>query len=663
MENLKPYMKYKSADLLWIDSIPEHWEICKNKNVMTLKKDIVGNKSSEYTLLSLTKRGIIPRDLENAKGKFPKEFNTYQVINENDIVFCLFDIDETPRTVGISLVEGMITGAYTVFRAKNINEKYLHYYYFSLDNHKKLKPLYTGLRKVINTDAFLRIKMPIPPIDEQDQIVNYLDFKLSKIAKLIHTKKKLIASLKEQKQEVINKAVTKGLESDVKMKPSGVEWLSDVPEEWEVVRLKFLTDMPFQYGANETGIEFSHNLPRYIRITDINDDGKLKNTGKLSLPMEKSDRFILKDGDILFARSGATAGKTFHYTEDRGTSCFAGYLIRFSPNKRKLLPEFAYYYTLSSTYFAWLNRVLIQSTIQNISAEKYKNLFIPLPDIKEQYEIIKKLKEEVELFDKTISKINREIDLISQYHDRLILDVVTGKIDVRSVEIPKAKEINAIKNDSNLPLNDSNEEDKLKENRTTMFLSYSKYDSSLADLIEPYLEKLIGIDINISRYIRDVGYRESFKAFMDTIGLHDYVIMIISENYLKSKNCMYEALEVFKSPNYQHKLLFIIVDEKDKILYKPIPRVKVEADIYDIEGRVKYIKYWENCIETTEKIIKEINDIALTYDELKELQLMKKIRAELPEIFAYFKDSKGISVTDLINSGFIEFINIINKKL
>jgi type I restriction enzyme S subunit len=176
---------------------------------MTEQKAIVGINSDKCTLLSLTLKGIIKRDLENAKGKFPKEFDSYKIVKVGNIVFCLFDIDETPRTVGLSMQNGMVTGAYDVFEPNNskLNGCYLYYYYLSLDNIKALKPLYTGLRKVINISSFNGMKLPIPPRPEQDQIVRYLDWKVSMINKYINAKKKQVELLKERKQAVINEAV------------------------------------------------------------------------------------------------------------------------------------------------------------------------------------------------------------------------------------------------------------------------------------------------------------------------------------------------------------------------------------------------------------------------------------------------------------------------
>lgn len=432
-QKLKPYGEYKKIDLSWLNEVPSHWKITRNKNVMRLRKNVVGDQHDSYTLLSLTLNGIIARDMVNAKGKFPKDFSTYQSVENNNLVFCLFDIDETPRTVGLSPLDGMITGAYTVFEVHNALEKYLYYYYLSLDNKKLLKPLYTGLRKVISTDTFLRTKLPLPSHEEQIRIVKYLDFQLAKINKFIKAKKRIVFSLKEQKQAIINKAVTKGINPDAEMKPSGFRWLGDIPIQWDLVKLKFLSNEPFQYGANESGIPFSADQPRYIRITDVTSDGNLKEDNKLSLPVNSAKNYMLSDGDILFARSGATVGKTFLFKEEYGSSCYAGYLIKFTPNKQKVTPEYVYNFSLSTSYYLWLNQIFIQSTIQNVSAEKYKNLLIPLPSLEEQSKIIDYINSETKSFNTVIEQISREIELITEYRTRLIFDVVTGKVDVRDI--------------------------------------------------------------------------------------------------------------------------------------------------------------------------------------------------------------------------------------
>lgn len=195
--------------LLSLES-PKHWELKRNKSFMSETGEKVGDRASEYTLLSLTTRGVIVRDIESGKGKFPSNFEDYQIVRPNELVFCLFDIDETPRTVGIVETEGMITGAYT---ALTVNEnialtKFIYYYYLCVDYIKGLKPYYSGLRKTVRADKFLQLYIPLPPIEEQRAIVNHIENKSEQIKTTIAKIEEEIAYLKEYKQRLIADAVT-----------------------------------------------------------------------------------------------------------------------------------------------------------------------------------------------------------------------------------------------------------------------------------------------------------------------------------------------------------------------------------------------------------------------------------------------------------------------
>ncbi|MFW2606388.1 restriction endonuclease subunit S [Aliarcobacter butzleri] len=200
-------VEFVDSGVEWIGKIPKHWKLLANKYVFKLKKNLVGKKSSKYDLLSLTLEGIIKRDLDKG-GKFPAEFDTYQEVKKGDFVFCLFDVEETPRTVGLSKYDGMITGAYTVFSVKNINKEYLYYFYLNLDSKKRLKPLYTGLRNTISKDNFFSFKSFIPPKDEQLQIVEHIENQTSKIDKTIELQQNYILKLKEYKASLIDSVVT-----------------------------------------------------------------------------------------------------------------------------------------------------------------------------------------------------------------------------------------------------------------------------------------------------------------------------------------------------------------------------------------------------------------------------------------------------------------------
>lgn len=432
------YQKYKEINLPWLKIIPANWDIKRNKQFLHERKKIVANKSSEYTLLSLTLRGIVVRDLSENKGKIPANFDNYKIVEPGDISFCLFDIDETPRTVGLSKYKGMLTGAYNIFHIEGINARYLYYYYLALDNIKGLRPLYTGLRKTINVNTFLSQQMPVPPRAEQDQIVRFLDWKLSEINKLIGIRKKEIPLIRQYRELRITERL-KG----------------------KKVWLKRLLKSPLQYGANSSGTDFISDLPRYIRITDIDSDGNLKQDGAKSIIEEDAAPYILENGDILLARSGATVGKAFLYKKCYGLSAYAGYLIRAKFDNSRILPEYFMYFTNSSTYSDWKNSVFIQATIQNISAEKYGYLPIPLPSIDEQKRIVNELDLICKYMDSLVEIKYKEIHTLQELKAVIISDVVTGKIDVRNVTIPEYEHVDDIYDDNN---EDSKETDETETN-------------------------------------------------------------------------------------------------------------------------------------------------------------------------------------------------------
>lgn len=205
---LNPDVSLKPSGNSWIGDIPQHWHTDRNKTILIERKDTVDDDAS-FQLLSLSLGGVVIRDLD-AGGKFPAEFNSYKKVYPNNLVFCLFDVDETPRTIGLSAYTGMITGAYNIFDAvsSTVIPEWVYYFYFSIDQHKALKPYYTGLRKVVKAQNFANIHIPIPPIEEQKAIVSYLDEKCAKIDAIVEKINHQIERLKELKRSLINEVVT-----------------------------------------------------------------------------------------------------------------------------------------------------------------------------------------------------------------------------------------------------------------------------------------------------------------------------------------------------------------------------------------------------------------------------------------------------------------------
>ena len=212
-----------------------------------------------------------------------------------------------------------------------------------------------------------------------------------------------------------------------KMKPSGVEWIGDICSSYKMYRLKHLLRSPLMYGANESGDPFDERLPRYIRITDITMDGVLKESGKLSLNEEAASGYILEDNDLLFARSGASVGKVFIYKKTYGRSAFAGYLIKASVNDL-ILPDYLFLYTQSSIYEEWKKQIFIQSTIQNIGADRYNNLIVVCPPLPEQQRIAEFLDRKCAEIDSVMSKTKATIEQYKALKQSVITQAVTKGI-------------------------------------------------------------------------------------------------------------------------------------------------------------------------------------------------------------------------------------------
>ena len=208
-KGLDTNVEMKDSGVEWIGEIPKHWNFTRNKNFLKLSKNIVGEDWAKFTLLSLGRSGITVRDLESGKGKFPESFETYQTVKRGQFVFCLFDIDETPRTVGLSNEDGMITGAYTVFDcSNNVSAEFIYYYYLTIDEFKGLAPHYSGLRKTIRPTKFLKLGMFLPSLQEQIEIVEQINRITQDIDKLIDLEANRKLVLNEYKQSLISSVVT-----------------------------------------------------------------------------------------------------------------------------------------------------------------------------------------------------------------------------------------------------------------------------------------------------------------------------------------------------------------------------------------------------------------------------------------------------------------------
>lgn len=428
---MRRYSEYKKVDLPWLGEIPIHWNFVRNKNVFTEKSEVVGQNSLDYVLLSLTKQGIIPRDMEGG-GKFPQSFDSYKKVTPNQIVLCLFDIDETPRTVGISEYYGMITGAYTIMDVHEVNAKYVYYYYLALDNVKALRPLYTGLRKTINIGTFLSSKLPIPPKEEQNQIANYLDWKINEIDRLIEFKKKHIEDMFLLKEKLIDEILDFKDEQRVKLKRifdfgKGLNITKDNLGDEGIKTINY-GDIHGKYLFQVSSMDFG--LRRLIDNNDIV-------IGKFSR---------LKQGDFVFCDTSEDLEGcgNFSYVMDDGEELLAGYHTIVGKPKEVMNYRFIAYYMMSRHWRTQIRKSVNGIKVYSISQQILKNSTIVLPEEGTQDKIVKYLDDKIMLIQNIIKSTEGKISHLNDLKKSLISEVVTGKIDVRDIEIPEYEKVNLI---------------------------------------------------------------------------------------------------------------------------------------------------------------------------------------------------------------------------
>ncbi len=438
MASYLPYPRYKSSGISWLGDMPEHWAPTRSDFVVDTNRQQVSAESlngAEVIHFSIPNvqeygAGVLESGdkVDSSKLKIDVEQLLVSKLNPRKATICIAKPDETYMVIASSEFVPILPG--------KANLRYAYYVWGS----DKVKGLLSGMvqsvtrsHQRVNPADILKLHWAWPPHDEQQAIARFLDFKTAQIDALIAKKKALLDKLAEKRTALISHAVTKGLDPTVAMKDSGVPWLGNIPAHWDAKRLKFVISEPLKYGANEAAELTDPELPRYIRITDVNDDGSLRDETFRSLPEEIADGYLLSDGDILLARSGATVGKSFIYKPSWGVAAYAGYLIRARMSEA-VNADFAYLFLQSSCYWQWLSSVFIQATIQNVSAEKYANLVIPVPPVKEQLSIVTHLLTQLKRIDAQRERANLAVERLIEYRSALITNAVTGKIDVRDFD-------------------------------------------------------------------------------------------------------------------------------------------------------------------------------------------------------------------------------------
>ena len=432
---------FQDSGVEWIGEIPGHWSVSKLKNQCQIIPSNVDKKSldNEIEVFLCNYVDVYRNDFINCSLEFmtatanEHELKKFQLVKE-DVLITKDSEDPYDIAVPALVVETqpkLLCGYHlSIIRSNNqrLRGSYLFWVLRDASIASQLHRQATGItRWAIATRHVKNSSIPLPPLSEQQAITSCLDKTCAAIDKAIEAKQKQLEILDALRKSIIHKAVTRGLDDSVELKDSGVVWLGKIPKHWRIEKLKRLLSQPLMYGTNEAAEIDDPEYPRYIRITDFGDNGTLKPESFKSLPPDKAEGYYLEEGDLLFARSGATVGKSFLFSNYKGLACFAGYLIRARTNKIKLFPKYLYYFTKSPAYFTWKNVIFTQATIQNISATKYAYLLVSVPSVDEQQLIIQYLDMKMKSLDNMQSNLSDQISTLQQYRKSLIHECVTGK--------------------------------------------------------------------------------------------------------------------------------------------------------------------------------------------------------------------------------------------
>lgn len=436
---MKKYWDYKYSGFRWLGDIPSNWNILKMKYVANLytgnslndsQKEFFSRPTKEISLPYIATKDI---NLEQSTVNYdtgiyiPVSEHRFKTAKANSTLLCV-EGGSAGRKITYIDREVFFVNKLCCFDA-NINSRFLYYFLQSSPFKTIFKQSLQGLIGGVSISTLNNISVPIPSKEEQAQIAEYLDRMVISISQLIFSKEQQLADISRYKTAIISEIVSRGVSPFDILKETGISYIGSIPSHWQCAPLKYFLRENMTYGANESAENDNRTFPRYIRITDITDEGNLRDETFKSLSPEKAKDYMLAPGDILFARSGATVGKAYLY---RGgfDACYAGYLIRAKCSE-KLLPEYLFLYTQTSMYETWKNSVYIQATIPNIGADKYSELRVLVPPIEEQKEIVAEAENRCTSINTLLTELKAQIEDLYKYREAIISEVVTGQIDCR----------------------------------------------------------------------------------------------------------------------------------------------------------------------------------------------------------------------------------------
>lgn len=449
--DLKPYPEYEESGLPWLGDIPQHWVRERAKWLFT-KMDRPVREGDE--VVTCFRDGMVTLRKNRRLRGFTEAtvYSGYQGIRKGDLV--IHGMDAFAGAIGVSDSDGKGTPVYNVCQPRSgVNASYYAHLVRQMSQSQWILALAKGIRERstdFRFEMFGNQRVPLPPPDEQAAIVRFLDWANGRLERAIRAKRKVIALLNEQEQAIIHRAVTRGLNPSVLLKPSGVPWLGDIPKHWEVISLRMRYSVELGKMLDAKRITGRHSIP-YLRNRDVQWDRVLTDDlPVMDIPPSEIARYTVKRGDLLVCEGGQV-GRSAFWDERLPVCGFqkALHRVRSLDSSRDYSRFFFYQMQLAAgrgVFSADGN----ENTFAHLTCEKLRRHRFAFPPFTEQKAVADHLDGELRQFQIATSRLEREIELLREYRTRLVADVVTGKLDVRAAAAKLPEESGDLK-----PLDDA----------------------------------------------------------------------------------------------------------------------------------------------------------------------------------------------------------------
>lgn len=419
----------KNSGIEWIGNIPTNWELIRTKNRFQWHKDIVGDKADEYERLALTLQGVIKRSKEDNTGLQPEAFVGYQILRAGELVFKLIDLENVSTSrVGLSPYTGIVSPAYIVLTPRGgINPTYAQYFFLSMWQREVFNHMGDdGVRSSLNAKDLLNVPMPCPCEKEQARIADFLDQKCVEIDSVIAETQRTIEEYKKLKQSIITEAVTKGVRGSKPMKDSGIEWIGEIPADWEDRPIKNSFFVVSGATPKSDNSDYWDGDIFWITPADYKFEDKYVDAGKRNLSQAGYDACgttLVPAGSIIFSKRAPI-----------GTVAIAGTEICTNQGCLSCIPKEGvcsmFFYYAMAAFTEQFNLYGTGTTFKEISFTAFSDFKLPLPPYEEQEEIALWLEEKCDEVEKLITNKQNLLAELESYKKSIIYEYVTGKKEV-----------------------------------------------------------------------------------------------------------------------------------------------------------------------------------------------------------------------------------------